>query len=121
MEKNIVFAILANLAMGAPEDINDFYESSMGIIHFEAVERKIEFDGYFQKKWEIEAENVMSFNQEYFEDKDRGNLYVFLSASVNKDIFDLLHYVWSLVKNEELTANVLHREIYLLKEKGVRF
>lgn len=114
-------AILCNLAMDAPEDINDFYESSMGIIHYEAVERKIEFDGYFQNKWEKEAENVISFNQEYFEDRDRGKLYVFLSASVNKDIFDLLHYVWRLVKDEELTDNVLHREIYNLKEKGVKF
>lgn len=121
MKKNEVIAILCNLAMDASEDINDFYESSMGIMLYEAVERKIEFDGYFRTKWEIEAENSVPFNDEYFDDKERVKLYVFLSALKNKDIFDFLHYVWSLVHNEELSENIIHREIYNLKEKGVKF
>ncbi|MGK6342816.1 hypothetical protein ACMGDK_11290 [Chryseobacterium sp. DT-3] len=121
MDSNNIFEILENLAMDAPEDINDFYETSMGVIHSEAVERKIEFDGYFRTKWEIESNNVMTFDKEYFEDLQRKELYVFLAALIDEDIFEYLEYVWSLYKGEDLTENILHREIYLLKEKGVRF
>lgn len=107
--------------MDEPEDPEGFYLSSLGVIQYEAIEKKIEFDGYFHEKWKEEADHEITFDHEYFESKDRIELYVFMSALEDKDIFDYLEYVWSLSKGEELTENVLHREIYFLKEKGVRF
>lgn len=107
--------------MDCEEDPEEFFEASIGLIQYEAVQKGIEFDGYFRTKWEIEADHPMTFDEEYFENENRSELYVYLAALVDKDTFDYLHYVWSLVKNEELTENVLHREIYLLKEQGVTF
>lgn len=121
MDSNNIFEILENLAMDAPDDIVDFYETSIGVIQSEVVDRKIEFDGYFRSKWEIESNNLMSFDSEYFENKERQELYVFLAALLDKDIFNYLHYVWKLAKSEELTEKILNREIYLLNEKGVKF
>ncbi|WP_288435390.1 hypothetical protein [uncultured Chryseobacterium sp.] len=99
----------------------EFYNDAMELIRSEAIERDIQFDGYFRMKWEIEAENVMSFDSEYFEDVQRRDLYVFLSGLVNQDIYEFLEYIWPSIFDEDISENNLHREIYKLKEKGVTF
>lgn len=121
MERDQVFSVLYSTAVEYADDLDELFDVSIGVIQYAAVEKNIEFDGYFRTKWEIEAENVMTFDDEYFENEQRSELYVYLAALVDKDTFDYLEYVWELVKNEKLTENVLHREIYFLKEKGVGF
>lgn len=116
-----LFPILNIMAEEHAGELDEFFERSIGLIQYEAVQKNIEFDGYFREKWEIEAEHPMTFDEEYFENENRSELYVYLTALVDKDIFNYLHYVWGIVNGEDLNENVLHREIYLLKEKGVTF
>lgn len=98
-----------------------FYEDAIGIIQYFAVQKNIEFDGYFRTKWEIAADHPMTFDEAYFEDENRSELYVFLCAEVDSEIFDCLKFSYDLAHNDKLTIEVLHREIYLLREHGVTF
>lgn len=107
--------------MDAADDPEGFYESAIGLIQYEAVQKNIEFDDYFKTKWEIAAENPVTFDEAYFENEQRSELYVYLAALIDKEIFSYLEYAWNLIMDEKLTENVLHREIYQLKEQGVKF
>lgn len=103
-------------------DFLGFFNDAMDFLRCAANERKIEFEGYYGPLCEYEmTENFLDFNQEYFDDEDRRNLYVYLSAEVNQEIREMLEYVWETVYTEKLTDNILHREIYFLKERNVRF
>lgn len=62
-----------------------------------------------------------TFDEGYFEDENRSELYVYLAAEKDKDVFSWLEYAWNLTHDEDLSDNILHREIYLLKEQGVTF
>lgn len=104
-----------------PEDLPELYEDSIGLIQYFAVDKKIEFDGYFRTKWEIEAEHPMTFDEEYFENENRSELFVYLAAEVDDEIYECLEYIYNLTHEENLSKEVLHREIYLLKENGVKF
>lgn len=98
-----------------------FYDDMIGFIQYQANEKKIEFDHYFRAKWEIEAEHPMTFDESYFEDENRSELYVYLAAENDKEVYSWLEYAWNLTHDEKLTEIILHREIYLLYEKGVTF
>ncbi|WP_073336954.1 hypothetical protein [Chryseobacterium carnipullorum] len=113
--------VIMNITMDMAEDPEGVYNDVMELIREEAIEKEIEYDGYYRIKWEEEAENVMTFDKDYFENKDRRDLYIFKSALDDKEIFHLLHYIWNLAKGEDLNENILHREIYTLQEKGVKF
>lgn len=121
MEDSGIFQVLHNLAMDAADDPEGFYESAIGLIQYEAVQKNIQFDDYFKTKWEIAAEHPVTFDEAYFENEQRSELYVYLAALIDKEIFNYLEYSWNLIMDEKLTENVLHREIYLLKEQGVKF
>jgi hypothetical protein len=113
--------LLSEYAAENGENSDEFFSDAMELIRAEAIERNIQFDGYFRSKWEVEAENVMTFDSEYFEDPYKRNLYVYLSALVNQDIYEMLEYIWPFVNDEDLDENIIHREIYFLKELGVQF
>lgn len=113
--------VIMNITLDIAEDPEGVYQNVMELIRTEAIEKEIEYDGYYRHKWEEEAENVMTFDKEYFEDKDRRDLYIFMAALEDQEIFHLLYNIWNLSKSEDLNENILHREIYNLKEKGVKF
>lgn len=116
-----IFQLLANYIEEDPEDLDNFYDDAMNLIRGAAADKNIEFDGYFRERWEISANTIFEFDEDYFEDQDRRDLYVFLSALVDKEIFDYLHYVWHHVRGKELTGVIIENRIEQLKEKGVRF
>ncbi|WP_262711398.1 hypothetical protein [Chryseobacterium mulctrae] len=89
--------VIMNITMDMAEDPEGVYNDVMELIREEAIEKKIEYDGYYRIKWEEEAENVMTFDKEYFENKERRDLYVFKAALDDKEIFQLLHgyYLYS--------------------------
>lgn len=120
-EKFSIKEFFTNLLTELVEDPEGFYISSLGVIQYEAIEKKIEFNDSFQKKREKEFNHEITFDSEYFENRDQIELYVFSAALIDPDIFDYLECVWSLAKSEYLTEKVLFRELYFLKEKGVRF
>lgn len=113
------------------EEPGDGFESmlkeSMELIHSCAVEKGIEFDGYFTQRWKDAADTVVSFDEEYFDDPDKRDLYVYLSAMVDDEIFGFLDSVYRTFEytgfdRPPLTKEILEEKIhYLTKEKGVRF
>ena len=50
----------------------------------------IEFNGYFLERWEDAADTIVNFDEDYFENMDRINLYVFLSALYDNEAHDYL-------------------------------
>ena len=45
---------------------------------------------YFQERWEDAADTIVNFDEDYFENMDRINLYVFLSALYDNEAHDYL-------------------------------
>lgn len=104
-----------------PDDLLELYENGIGLIQYLAVEKKIEFDEFFRTKWEIAAEHPMTFDEEYFENENRSELFVFLAAEADEEVYECLEYIYNLTHDENLSKNVIHREIYKLREKGIKF
>lgn len=94
----------------------------MDLIRSCADEKDIEFDGYFKQRWKDSADTIVSFDEEYFDDPDRTELYVFLSAMVDEEIFSFLNQVYFFYEHRDLTKEIVQDKIeYLTKIKGVRF
>ncbi|WP_426473459.1 hypothetical protein [Chryseobacterium balustinum] len=121
MTQQDTFILLYDAAEEFAGEPDLLFENAIGLLQYAAVQKNIEFDGYFRTKWEIEAEHPMTFDDEYFENENRSELYVYLAAEANQEIYECLEYAWNVTHEEKLTENILHREIYLLKEKGVSF
>ena len=75
----------------------------MDLLHGFAQEKGIEFDGYFQERWEVAADTIVNFDEDYFENRDRKNLYVFLSALYDDEVFDYLQNAYAIAKLEAPT------------------
>lgn len=119
-KKDDTFIILQDLAKQIHEE-PEIYHTMIGFIQYQASEKGIEFDEYFRTKWEIEADHPMTFDDQYFENENRSELYVYLSAEKDQQVFEWLEYAWNVTHSEKFTPNILHREIYLLKENGTKF
>lgn len=104
-----------------PTDIESYLRDAFGLIHGEAQERRIEFDGYFQTKWEQSAATIGDFDEQYFADIDRRNLYVWKSAETDVEIFGLLQQAYKIAHLKVPTMNDVHQQIFELEEKGVKF
>nr|WP_315026116.1 hypothetical protein [uncultured Chryseobacterium sp.] len=116
-----IFQLLGNYIEEDPDDLENFYDDAMNLIRGAAADKNISFDGYFRERWEISADTIFEFDEDYFEDPDRRDLYVFLSVLVDDEIFDYLDYVWHHVFHQELTKEIIELKIKELIEKGVRF
>ena len=121
MEKDETLNLIKQAWIDNQEFPSLFFENAIGILQYFAVKKNIEFDGFFRTKWEIEADHPMTFDEAYFEDENRSELYVYLSAEADSEIYDCLKYAYDLVHDEKMSNNVLHKEIYLLKEQGISF
>lgn len=97
------------------------FNDGMDMLRECAVAKKIDFDGYFGERLEESAESIISFDDDYFDDQPKRNLYVFLSAKVDDQIFENLSYVWQVVKGEDLTHEILDAKLEHYKKAGVRF
>lgn len=99
-----------------------YFDQSMNIFRMLGIEKGIEIEEYYQTKFLKEAKkHPVFFDDEYFQNKDRRNLYVYHCALLDTEIFSYLNLFWSYHSGEELNENVLHREIFFLEEKGIRF
>lgn len=116
----ITDAFIANY-IDDPEDIDGYLRDAFGLIHGEAQERGIEFDGYFNTKWKESADTIGDFDEAYFADVDRRNLYVWKAAEVNPEIFALLQQAYEIAHLQVPTMNDIHQQIFELEEKGVKF
>lgn len=121
MDKNSTIQAVKDAWKDNEEFPEVFFETAVGLIQYFAVEKNIEFDGYFRTKWEMEAEHPMTFDDEYFENENRSVLFVYLAAEADPEIFECLKVAYDICHNEKLSNEVLHKEIYLLKESGIGF
>lgn len=105
------------------EDPHDqIYDEAMDLVKSCAVEKGIEFDGYFNQRWKDSADTIVSFDEEYFDNPDRIELYVHLSAMVDDQIFGFLNEVYNFFEQKVITNEIIANRIhYLTKLKGVRF
>ena len=105
------------------EDPNeDIYAESMDLIRSCADEKGIEFDGYFNQRWKESADTIIHFDEEYFDDPGRTELYVYLSAMVDDEIFNFLNQVYHFFEKKDITKEIIQYKIdHLTKVKGVRF
>lgn len=58
----------------------------MELLRGVANEKKIEFDEYYHTRWENSADTIVNFNEMYFNDTDKRDIYILLSAQVDVDI-----------------------------------
>ena len=63
----------------------------------------------------------MNFDEDYFENRDRKNLYVFLSALYDDEVFDYLQSAYAIAKLEAPTKQWVKLQVDGLIAKGVRF
>lgn len=104
-----------------PLNIDYYLEGVFGLLHEEATNRGIEFDGYFSSKWIKSANTIINFDDEYFSNIDRRNLYVYKAAEVDSEIFELLQSAYKIANLNPPKMNDIHREIFEHEEKGVTF
>ncbi|QOW10287.1 hypothetical protein Q73A0000_07855 [Kaistella flava (ex Peng et al. 2021)] len=115
---------LFNISFGhiLEEPLDDLYSESMKLIRICADEKNIQFDGYFRERWEQSADTIINFDEEYFEDADKRDLHVFLSAMVDDEIFGFLKYVFKILEHKQITREFVEEKIkYLTKVKGIKF
>lgn len=113
--------LLGEYLIDSADDLNEFYSDSMELLRGVADEKEIEFDEYYRTKWGNSADTLVSFDEIYFSDSDKRDLYVFLSAQVDDDIYTYLDYVWNSVYHEKLSNEILKDKVQDIIKKGVKF
>lgn len=121
MTQETTFTLLHEIAKEYQSNAENLFDEAIALLQYAAVQKNIEFDGYFRTKWEIEEDHPMTFGDEYFENENRSELYVYLAADADDEIYEGLEYIYNLTHPQKLSKDVLHQEIYSLKEKGVTF
>ena len=105
----------------------DVHRDAMELIRDAAMQKNIEFDGYFTEGWKESADTIVNFDEDYFDDPDKRDLYVYLSAMVDDEIFGFVNQYHRAIEQSgfdrvDLTKEELQKRIdHLTKEKGVRF
>ena len=103
-----------------PVSLDYYLEGVFGLLHEEAVNCGIEFDGYFKSKWNESANTIICFDEQYFSDIDRRNFYVYKAAEVNSEILQLLQSAYKIAHLRPPTINDIHGEIFEHEGKGVK-
>ncbi|WP_419871074.1 hypothetical protein [Chryseobacterium sp. CT-SW4] len=117
----ITMWLLGEYVADDPEDFESLYNDSMELIRGAAVEKNIEFDDYYLSRWKTAADNIVNFDEKYFSDNEKRDLYVFLSAQIDQDIYSYLEYIWHIIYSEKLTMKLIENKAKILIEKGVKF
>lgn len=117
----ITMWLLGEYVADDPEDFESLYNDSMELIRGAAVEKNIEFDDYYLSRWKTAADNILNFDEKYFSDNEKRDLYVFLSAQIDQDIYNYLEYIWHIIYDEKLTMNLIENKAKILIDKGVKF
>ena len=118
---NDINALFVEYFNNDPLDSEGYLNDCMDLLHGFAQEKGIEFDGYFQERWEDAADTIVNFDEDYFENRDRKNLYVFLSALYDVEVFDYLQSAYAIAKLEAPTQEWVKLQVDGLIAKGVRF
>ena len=109
-----------NLA-NEPRNVSSYLNDCMDLLHGFAQEKGIEIDGYFQERWEDAADTIVNFDEEYLENRDRKNMYVFLSALYDDEVFDYLQSAYAIAKLDAPTQEWVKLQVDALISKRVSF
>ena len=63
----------------------------------------------------------MNFDEDYFENRDRKNLYVFLSALYDDEVFDYLQGAYAIAHLDAPTQEWVKLQVDALISKSVSF
>lgn len=101
---------------------NEIYNSSIWTLQELAEYKKIEYKGYFRTKYEkhSEFETILGPGG-HEEHRSKRELYVFMTAKDDEEIYDILKYVFSKTKNTALGEAELSNLITEINNKGYRF
>ncbi|RCU42307.1 hypothetical protein EIZ47_10195 [Chryseobacterium lacus] len=113
--------ILVNHLIDDPTDMESYWRDAVGLIQSEAIDKGIEFDGYFKEKWEDAAGTIFNFNEYYFDDEERRKLYVYLSALYDEEIMIHLKDAYQVASLPELTELHVKGVVDELIKGGTRF
>lgn len=104
------------------DNSEEIHREAMELIRDAAVKKNIEFDGYYKQRWIDSADTIVSFDEEYFEDPDKRDLYVYLSALVDEEILSFLNHYYFFLNQKDITRDYVQEQVdHLIKVKGVRF
>ena len=115
---NDINALFVEYFINDPLDSEGYLNDCMDLLHGFAQEKGIEFDGYFQERWEDAADTIVNFDEDYFENRDRKNLYVFLSALYDDEVFDYLQGAYAIAHLEAPTQEWVKLQVDGLIAKG---
>lgn len=106
----------------SPYSRESVFNNASWVLQDFAESKNIEYVGYFRTKYEKNSE-LLRFQSHSFldEQKEKRNLYVFMSAQDDSDIFDCLKYIYSFTSDIELNDDVLKKEIYDINKWGIIF
>lgn len=98
------------------------FNNASWILQEFAEAKKIEYLGYFRTKFEKNSEFLRIQSHPFLDDQtEKRNLYVFMSAQDDPEIFECLSYVYNITHDEVLTENVLKKEILNINRWGIIF
>lgn len=98
------------------------YDSAIWILQEFAEFKKIEYKGYFRTKYENDSEFQRILGRTNFEEQtNKRELYVFMSAQDDSEIFDILKFVYELTHKSILDDLQLFEMIYKINSKGFLF
>lgn len=98
------------------------YDSAIWILQELAEFKKIEFKGYFRTKFEKHSEFQRILGRTNFdEQQNKRELYVFMSAQEDSEIFNILKFVYELTHKSIFDDLQLFEMIYKINSKGFLF
>lgn len=98
------------------------FNNASWILQEFAEEKKMEYVGYFRTKYEKNAEFLRIQTHPFLDSQtEKRNLYVFMSAQDDQEIFECLEYVYNITHDEALNENVLKKEILNINRWGIIF
>jgi hypothetical protein len=98
------------------------YDSAIWILQELAEFKKIEFKGYFRTKFEKHSEFQRILGRTNFdEQQNKRELYVFMSAQEDSEIFNILKFVYELTHKSIFDDLQLFEMIYKINSKGFIF
>ena len=101
---------------------SEIYNSAIWTLQELAEYKKIEYKGYFRTKYEkhSEYETILGAGG-HEEHTSKRELYVFMSAQDDEEIFEILLYVLAVTKSLALDKNLLAEFVFEINAQGIEF
>lgn len=101
------------------DDVEVMFNEGMDLLRDCTNSKGIEFEGYLVAKMDDGKFKVHEFDEEFLEDNSRRNLFNYLSAKQDAEVFEKLSYIWHICRGHHLTPDMLDQEIEKLHEQGI--